>query len=121
MELRRVTGVFESEELADLAAGRIRRRVRGIRRITVHPHGRSVPPARGRVRFTMLPANLRMMNYATDVLYSEIAESSTPEPLQRRCAELTVICNDEAEHEVSAVMLALGAYGMQRRDVKIDK
>ena len=119
MELCRVTGVFESEEMADLAAGRIRRNVRGIRRITVHPLGRSTPPARGRERFTMLPANLRMTNYATDVLLSETAESTVPEPLRRRAAELTVICNDDAKARVSAIMLSLGAYGMQRHDSRI--
>ena len=115
MEICRITGLFETEELADLAAGRIRRSVRGVRRIVVHPLGRSVPPARGRVRFTMLPANLRMMNYATDVLFSETADSTVPEPLHRQTAELTVICNDSDYGCVSSIMLSLGAYGMQHR------
>ena len=102
MELCRVTGLFETEEMADLAAGRIRRSVRGVRRIMVHPLGRSKPPARGRERFTMLPANLRMMNYATDVLFSETAETGIPEPQRRQTAELTVVCDAHADGRVSS-------------------
>lgn len=116
MELCRIYGLFETEELADLAAGRIRRGIRGIRRITVHPLGHSVPAARSRERFTMLPANLRMMNYATDVLYSETAPSSVPEPLHRRTAELTVICDADVQRRVSAVMMSLGASNVRRHN-----
>ncbi|MCR4645421.1 MAG: hypothetical protein K5695_08435 [Oscillospiraceae bacterium] len=115
MELCKVSGIFETEELADLAAGRIRRSVKSIRRITVRPLGRSVPPARGRERFTMLPANLRMMNYATDVLYAEIDGSHIPENLKRLNAELTVICDSTSETRVSAIMQSLGAYHMQHK------
>lgn len=115
MELCRVYGLFETEELADLAAGRIRRGNHGIRRITVHPLGRSVPPARGRERFTMLPANLRMMNYATDVLYAETDPAAVPEPMHRRTAELTVICDKAVQARVTAVMLSLGASNVRHR------
>ena len=115
MELCRINGIFETEEMADLAAGRIRRNVQGIRRITVRPLGKSVPPAHGRERFTMLPANLRMMNYATDVLYAEIDGSRLPENLKRLNAELTVVCDSVSETRVSAIMQSLGAYHMQHK------
>ncbi len=108
MELCKIYGEFETEELADLAAGRIRRGVRGVRRMTIHPLGRAVPAARGRERFTMLPANLRMMNYATDVMFAEMADSSVPEPLQRTTTELLVICDASAKSRVTAVMQSLG-------------
>lgn len=114
MELCRIYGEFESEEMAELAAGRIRRNIRGIRRITSHPLGRSVPAARGRERFTMLPANLRMMNYATDVLYSEISEAAVPEPLRKKSTELLIICEEDSAARVSAIMQAMGATGMKR-------
>lgn len=114
MELCRIYGEFESEEMAELAAGRIRRNVRGIRRITSHPLGRSVPAARGRERFTMLPANLRMMNYATDVMYSEISEAAVPEPLRRKTTELLIICDTQAVGRVSAIMQSMGAVRMKQ-------
>lgn len=114
MELCRIYGEFETEELAELAAGRIRRNVRGVRRITSHPLGHAVPAARGRERFTMLPANLRMMNYATDVMYSEISEASVPEPMRRKTTELLIICDADASGRVSAIMQSLGAVRMKK-------
>lgn len=63
----------------------------------------------------MLPANLRMMNYVTDVMYSETAASTVPEPMQRRTTELLVICDEEAQGRVSAVMQALGAANVRKR------
>ncbi len=113
MELCRVHGEFESEEMAELAAGRIRRNVRGIRRITVHPLGHAVPAARGRERFTMLPANLRMMNYATDVMYSDISKDTVPEPMRRKSTELLVICDALYSGNVSAIMQSMGAVRMR--------
>lgn len=114
MELCKIYGEFESEEMAELAAGRIRRNIRGIRRITTHPLGRAIPASRGRERFTMLPANLRMMNYATDVLYSEVSEAAVPEPLRRRSTELLIICEQESTGRVSAIMQAMGAVRMKK-------
>lgn len=114
MELCRIYGEFESEELAELTAGRIRRNIRGIRRITTHPLGRAVPSARGRERFTMLPANLRMMNYATDVMYTEISDADVPEPMHRKSTELLIICDAEASGRVSAIMQAMGAVHMRK-------
>lgn len=114
MELCRIYGEFESEEMADLAAGRIRRNVKGIRRITSHPLGHAVPAARGRERFTMLPANLRMMNYATDVMYAEISETDIPEPMRRKTTELFIICDEQASGRVSAIMQSMGAVKLKK-------
>ena len=109
MELCRVYGEFESEELAELAAGRIRRKVRGIRRLTIYRVSHSQQPVAGRIRFTMLPANLRMTNYATDVMYSEISTRAIPEPCLRQEAELMVMCEESARKQVVSLLHATGA------------
>ncbi len=108
MKLYRIKGEFASEELAELAAGRIRRNIKNIRSIRIRKLGKAVPSMSGHEYFTMLPANLRMENYATDVLVSEMSDS-LPEHWYRKTAELTVICDMEKAREVSAVMQALGA------------
>lgn len=109
MNLCRIKGEFASEELAELAAGRIRRNIRTIRSLRIRKLGKAVPSMNGKEQFTMLPANLRMENYATDVLISEMSDSSLPEHWYRKTAELTVICDKENYHEISAIMQSLGA------------
>ncbi len=109
MNLCRIKGEFASEELAELAAGRIRRSIGQVRSIRIRKLGKALPSLNGRQRFTMLPANLRMENYATDVLLSEISDTALPEHWYRKSAELTVICAGEAFGQVSAVMQSLGA------------
>ncbi len=112
MELTGIYGEFETEELAELAALRIRRSVRGVKRIAVHPIGRSRPYRAGEARFTMLPANLRMQNYVTDVMWSEMTADPL-EPLHRRTTELLVLCTPEAVRGVNAVLHSLGAVRMR--------
>ena len=109
MELCRIKGEFASEEMAELAAGRIRRSIRNLRSIRIRKLGKAMPSMNGKQRFTMLPANLRMENYATDVLISELSDSSLPEHWYRKTAELTVICDMADSSAVSAVMQSLGA------------
>ena len=101
MELCKVHGEFESEEMAELAAGRIQRNVRGLRRITVHPLSHAVPAATGRERFTTLPANLRMMNYATDVMYSETSKDTDQNP----CAGSQRSFSSSVMHSIPAMYL----------------
>lgn len=108
MELRRIYGEFDTQELAELAAGRIRRAVRGIRRMTVCPVSANRPSMEGRVRYTILPANPRMMNYATDVMLSEIAQT-VPEPVLRKEAELMIVCDEAACPRVNMLLHASGA------------
>lgn len=109
MELCRIYGEFESEELAELSAGRIRRKVRGIRRMTIYRISHCQQPVTGRIRFTMLPANLRMTNYATDVMYSEISNRAIPEPYLKQEAELMIMCEDSAKKQVVSLLHATGA------------
>ena len=73
---------------------------------------RSVMPFR-RQGFTMLPANLRMMNYATDVMYSDISKDTVPEPMRRKSTELLVICDALYSGNVSAIMQSMGAVRMR--------
>ncbi len=109
MELCRMKGEFASEELAELAAGRIRRSLKHVRSLRIRKLGKALPSVSGRQHFTMLPANLRMENYATDVLISEMSDSVYPEHWFRKSAELTVICDKDDSGAVSAIMQALGA------------
>ena len=100
---------FASEELAELAAGRIRRNLKQIRSLRIRKLGKALPSVSGRQQFTMLPANLRMENYATDVLISEMSDSVYPEHWLRKSAELTVVCDKADSGTVSGIMQALGA------------
>lgn len=115
MKLCRMKGEFASEELAELAAGRIRRSLKHIRSLRIRKLGKAMPSMGGKEHFTMLPANLRMENYATDVLVSELSDSSLPEHWYKKTAELTVICDIAESSSVSAIMQSLGA--MQIRPV----
>ncbi len=112
MELKKIQGEFETAELAELAAGRIRRSVHGIRRMAVHTAG-SRRPSEGKLHYTMLPANMRMQNYATAVMVSEMADSAFPEPMYRRDAKLTIICEETAQSRASAILQAYGAVKIQ--------
>lgn len=109
MELIRIYGEFDSQELAELAGGRIRRAVRGIRRMTVCPLSGSRQPVGGRIRFTMLPTNLCANPCMTDVLYSEISSRAIPEPMCRQEAELMVLCDESAGSRVTMLLHAAGA------------
>lgn len=108
MKLNRIYGEFDSDSLAELAAGRIRRAVRGIRRMTICRLSGAAHPIGGRVRFTMLPANPRMMNYATDVLWSEYVPS-VPEPMLRQECELMIVCDANVRGRVESLLHAAGA------------
>ncbi|MEE5993204.1 MAG: hypothetical protein V3G42_08185 [Oscillospiraceae bacterium] len=115
MNLMKVYGEFETEELAELCAGRIRRNVKGIHRLTLRRLSGYRPPE-GKVHFTMLPANLRMSNYATDVLYSEIDPNTIPEPIRRQNTELMAMIEPEAEREVFSYFHAMGATNIRKKE-----
>lgn len=114
MELRKIQGEFETEDLAELAAGRIRRTVRGVRHASVHKIGGAVESLTDRQRYTMLPANMRMMNYATAVMISDISDDTVPEPMQRRNAELIVICDEGTADAAEGIMQAVGALHVRK-------
>lgn len=109
MELCRIQGEFEAVELAELAAGRVRRSTDGIRKIMIQALGRVSNVPANRQRFTMLPANMRMENYATAVMISEISDDVLPEPNLRRTARLQVICDVRSAERVYSLLLAAGA------------
>lgn len=115
MELCRIQGEFEAVELAELAAGRIRRSVPGVRKIMVQSAGRVQEESTGRQRFTMLPANLRMQNYATAVMISDISDDILPETYYRRTAQLQIICDAGAADRAYALMLAAGAQKIRKK------
>ncbi len=114
MELKKVCGEYETVELAELAAGRIRRTVQGIRHITVQPLGRAEASLSGHTRYTMLPANMRMQNYATAVMVSEISDDVVPEPFYRRTAEVMVLCDEAVLGRVVGLLQATGAVHLQK-------
>ncbi len=109
MQLRRIYGEFDTEELAELAAGRIRRSVRGIRRMTVCRLSHAMKPVNGRIRFTMLPANLQMTSFAVDVMSPENTARAIPEPCLKKDAELMIVCDEESLHRVESLLHAAGA------------
>lgn len=114
MELCRITGEFSSQDLAELAAGRIRRSVRDVRKLAIRNLGKAVPSMQGKQRYTLLPANLRMENYLTAVMITDLSDSVLPEYYYRKSAELTVVCNTETAGNVSALMQSMGAIHMHR-------
>lgn len=115
MKLCRIQGEFEAVELAELTAGRIRRSVAGVKRIAVQPIGRAMRTDTGRQRYTILPANMRMQNYATAVMMSDISDDILPEPLYRRNVSLLVLCDAPAADRACAIMQAAGALKLQKK------
>ncbi|MDE7122630.1 MAG: hypothetical protein K2O42_10795 [Oscillospiraceae bacterium] len=114
MELCRISAEFSSQDLAELAAGRIRRSVRDIRKLSVRNLGKAVPSMQGKQRYTLLPANLRMENYMTAVMISDLSDSVLPEYYYRKNAELSVICNVDTAGNVSALMQSMGAMNIRK-------
>ncbi|MBQ7002835.1 MAG: hypothetical protein IJN57_02540 [Oscillospiraceae bacterium] len=114
MELKNLYAEFESEDLAELAAGRLRRTVKGIRQASVHRVGMALDSHTDRQQYTILPANMRMMNYATAVMVSEISDNIHPEPYYRRTAQLLAICDADAADHAAAVLHAAGAFHVRR-------
>lgn len=114
MQLKKITCEFENEDLADLVSGRIRRSIRGIRRIAV-TRGRHAAPPEGSERFTLLPANLRMMNYQTAVMVSSLSNAGIPEPMLRTSVTMTVICSTEYAGAVSSQLQSAGAMHIRVR------
>ncbi len=114
MELCRIRGEFESVELAELAAGRVRRSVQGVQKAVVQQLGKALEGYTGRQRYTLLPANMRMYNYATAVMVSDISDDVLPEPAYRKSAELIVLCDAQTADRASAIMQAAGAVRMRK-------
>ncbi len=114
MELCRIRGEFEAVELAELAAGRIRRSVRGVHRTFVQPIGRAAESFTGKQKYTILPANLRMANYATAVMVSDMSDDVLPEPMYRKSAELLVLCDADTAGAAEAIIHAAGAVKVRK-------
>ena len=114
MQLCKLTGEFSSEELAELAGGRIRRTIRNIRRLSIRKLGKAMPSMQGKQKYTMLPANLRMENYMTAVMISDLSNSIFPEFYYKKTAELAVVCDVDSVSNVSAIMQSLGAINIHQ-------
>lgn len=115
MELCRIEGEFEAMELAELAAGRVRRSVQGVKKIMLQPVGKAIDPHSGAQRYTILPANLRMYNYATAVMVSDISDDVLPEPMYRKTARIVLLCDRRTADRASAILHALGAVKVKQR------
>jgi len=114
MELCRIRGEFEAVELAELAAGRVRRSVRGVQRTIVQPIGKAAESLVGKQRYTILPANMRMSNYATTVMVSDISDDILPEPMYRKTAELLILCDVRTAGAAEAIIHAAGAVNVRK-------
>lgn len=114
MKLSRIECEFAAVELAELAAGRVRRSVSGVNRTMIQPIGRAAEHGEGRERFTMLPANMRMQNYATAVMISDISDDVIPEPMYRKSVRLVLLCDSVSADRAAAILLAAGAEKIQK-------
>lgn len=114
MKLSRIECEFSAIELAELAAGRVRRNVAGIKRVMLQPIGRAAEHGNGKERYTMLPANMRMQNYATAVMVSDISDDVLPEPMYRKNVRLVLLCENTAAGRAAAILMAAGAEKMQK-------
>lgn len=114
MELCRLRGEYEAIELAELAAGRIRRSVRGVQKTFVQPIGKAAESLVGRQHYTLLPSNMRMSNYLTAVMVSEVSDDILPEPMYRRTAELLILCDKKTAGSAEAILHATGAIKVRK-------
>lgn len=114
MELCRLRGEYEAVELAELAAGRIRRSVRGVQRTLVQPLGKAAQSLVGKEHYTLLPANIRMSNYLTAVMVSDFSDDVLPEPMYRRTAELLILCDKKTAGSAEAILHATGAMKVRK-------
>ncbi|MDE5753671.1 MAG: hypothetical protein K2H89_03905 [Oscillospiraceae bacterium] len=114
MELCRITAEFGSQDLAELAGGRIRRTIRNIRKLSIRNLGKAVPSMQGKQRYTLLPANLRMENYMTAVMITDLSDSILPEYYYRKSAELSIVCDADSLGDVSAIMQSMGAVNIRK-------
>lgn len=111
--LIRITGEFETADIAEIVSGRIKSSVSGIRRtgIIYNHEANTLNGFKHKKKFTLLPTAITSQNYFTAVMESDISVDMIEEPRRRINAYLYIICESESANNVKSLMSAFG--GMQ--------
>ncbi len=113
--LVRVSGEFETADIAEIVSGRIKAGVKGIKRTGI-VYSREATQFEGiehKTRYTLLPTAVTRQNYFTAVIESDIPKSVIEEPKLRSNAYVYIICDSEYANNVKSLMLSYG--GMKVR------
>lgn len=108
--LVRISGEFETADIAEIVSGKIKSGVKGIKRTGV-VYNREAVELEGierKTRFTLLPTAITRQNYFTAVIESEIPKSIVEEPRLRNNAYIYIICESSAADNIRSLMLAYG-------------
>lgn len=116
--LIRVSGEFETADIAEIVSGRIKSGVKGIKRtgIVYNREAASWEGFEHKTRFTLLPTAVTTQNYFTAVMESEISKSMMEEPKLRGNAYLYIICEAESADNVRSLMSAFGGMKIKVSD-----
>ena len=116
--LVRVSGEFETADIAEIVSGKIKSGVNGIKRTGI-VYSREATALEGiehKTRYTLLPTAVTRQNYFTAVMESDIPKSSFEEPRFRSNAYVYIICDAEAAMNVKSLMSAYGGMKIKVSD-----
>ncbi len=116
--LIRVSGEFETADIAEIVSGRIKSGVKGIRRtgIVYNREATALDGIEHKTRYTLLPTAITAQNYFTAVIESDISKSMIEEPRFRSTAYLYIICDSESADNVKSLMSAYGGMKIKVSD-----
>ena len=113
--LVRVSGEFETADIAEIVSGKIKAGVKGIKRTGI-VYSREATELEGidrKTRYTLLPTAVTRENYFTAVMESDIPKSIFEEPRFRSNAYVYIICDAESANNAKSLMMSYG--GMKVR------
>lgn len=113
--LVRVSGEFETADIAEIVSGKIKAGVKGIKRTGI-VYSREATELEGidrKIRYTLLPTAVTRENYFTAVMESDIPKSIFEEPRFRSNAYVYIICDAESANNAKSLMMSYG--GMKVR------
>lgn len=116
--LVRVSGEFETADIAEIVSGKIKSGVNGIKRTGI-VYSREATALDGidrKTRFTLLPTAVTTQNYFTAVMESDISKSMIEEPRFRSNAYIYIICEAESAMNVKSLMSAYGGMKIKVSD-----
>jgi len=116
--LVRVSGEFETADIAEIVSGRIKSGVKGIKRtgIVYNREATALDGIEHKTRYTLLPTAVTTQNYFTAVIESDISKSMIEEPKLRSNAYLYIICDAESANNVRSLMLSFGGMKVKVSD-----
>ena len=113
--LVRVSGEFETANIAEIVSGKIKAGAKGIKRTGI-VYSREATELEGierKTRYTLLPTAVTRENYFTAVMESDIPKSIFEEPRFRSNAYVYIICDAESANNAKSLMMSYG--GMKVR------